>query len=96
MYEGCEPHWKCIYCGEYMPFHCYSKEQFEQQCCKVKGDTKMGVWKEKNDVQLNLTATECRELIALCELLKNSPESNSLDSAKSKLHVALKVSGYDD
>lgn len=33
MYKGCEPHWKCVNCGEAVPFHCYSKEEFEQRCC---------------------------------------------------------------
>ena len=34
MYKGCEPHWKCIYCGECVPFHCYNKQQFEERNCK--------------------------------------------------------------
>lgn len=33
MYPGCESHWKCIYCGICIPFHCYTKEQIEQQEC---------------------------------------------------------------
>ena len=33
MYKGCEPHWKCILCGDVVPFHCYTKEEFENQCC---------------------------------------------------------------
>lgn len=33
MYDGCEPHWKCIKCGEYIAFHCYSKAEIEKQCC---------------------------------------------------------------
>lgn len=36
MYEGCEPHWKCIHCGICIPFHCFNKEQLEQQECKCK------------------------------------------------------------
>lgn len=34
MYNGCEPHWKCTRCGMCVPFHCYTKEQFEGQDCK--------------------------------------------------------------
>ena len=34
MYKGCEPHWKCIRCGKCVPFHCYTKEQFENQDCR--------------------------------------------------------------
>ena len=34
MYKGCEPHWKCIYCNNYYPFHCYSKEEIESIECK--------------------------------------------------------------
>lgn len=34
MYNGCEPHWKCTRCGKCVPFHCYTKEQFESQDCK--------------------------------------------------------------
>lgn len=33
MYEGCEPHWKCIHCGKCVPFHCWSKIEFESQEC---------------------------------------------------------------
>ena len=33
MYKGCEPHWKCVNCGECVPFHCWTKEQFESQKC---------------------------------------------------------------
>lgn len=34
MYKGCEPHWKCIKCGECVPFHCYKKSDFEKLDCK--------------------------------------------------------------
>ena len=33
MYDGCEPHWKCKHCGICIPFHCFTKEQLEQQEC---------------------------------------------------------------
>ena len=33
MYKGCEPHWKCTLCGDTVPFHCYTKEEFENRCC---------------------------------------------------------------
>lgn len=33
MYKGCEPHWKCLNCGDCVPFHCYTKEEFEEKCC---------------------------------------------------------------
>ena len=36
MYNGCEPHWKCTRCGKCVPFHCYTKEQFENQECNSK------------------------------------------------------------
>lgn len=36
MYKGCEPHWKCVRCGICVPFHCYTKEQFENQECTYK------------------------------------------------------------
>ena len=36
MYKGCEPHWKCVRCGMCVPFHCYTKEQFENQECTYK------------------------------------------------------------
>ena len=36
MYKGCEPHWKCKFCGEAVPFHCYTKEEFENHCCGCK------------------------------------------------------------
>ena len=34
MYEGCEPHWGCTRCGEIVPFHCYTKAEFEEMECK--------------------------------------------------------------
>lgn len=33
MYKGCEPHWECVNCGEVVPFHCYTKAEFESRCC---------------------------------------------------------------
>ena len=33
MYKGCEPHWGCTLCGDAVPFHCYTKEEFENRCC---------------------------------------------------------------
>ena len=36
MYKGCEPHWHCLICGDYWPFHCYSKEELEKTECKGK------------------------------------------------------------
>ena len=33
MYKGCEPHWKCALCGDVVPFHCYTKQEFENRCC---------------------------------------------------------------
>lgn len=35
MYKGCEPHWKCIKCGNCTPFHCYTKEMIEEMECKT-------------------------------------------------------------
>ena len=35
MYRGCEPHWHCVLCGDYWPFHCYSKNDLEQMACKA-------------------------------------------------------------
>ena len=34
MYNGCEPHWKCTRCGKCVPFHCYTKKEFESQDCR--------------------------------------------------------------
>ncbi len=34
MYKGCENHWHCIYCNDYIPVHCYSKEELEKMECK--------------------------------------------------------------
>ena len=39
MYKGCEPHWKCTYCGVCIPFHCYTKELIENQTC-IKNNSK--------------------------------------------------------
>lgn len=35
MYKGCEPHWKCTICGECVPFHCYTRQEFAQMECKA-------------------------------------------------------------
>lgn len=40
MYDGCEPHWKCTRCGKCVPFHCYTKEQFENQECNITDNNK--------------------------------------------------------
>lgn len=41
MYKGCESHWKCEFCGECVPFHCYTKEQIEAQACPVRCATEI-------------------------------------------------------
>lgn len=33
MYKGCEPHWKCVQCGDCIPFHCFGKQDLEQMEC---------------------------------------------------------------
>lgn len=33
MYKGCEYHWGCVICSTCVPFHCYTKEQFEELEC---------------------------------------------------------------
>lgn len=48
MYKGCEPHWKCIYCGDCIPFHCFKKDEFEQMDCKCNVLTEKEV---SNDAQ---------------------------------------------
>ena len=35
MYNGCEPHWRCVYCGVCIPFHCYGKEDLEKMECDI-------------------------------------------------------------
>ena len=44
MYEGCEPHWGCTRCGEIVPFHCYTKAEFEEMECK---ESDIEHWKHK-------------------------------------------------
>lgn len=34
LYPGCEPHYRCVHCGECIPVHCYSKEELEDMFCK--------------------------------------------------------------
>ena len=36
MYEGCEPHWHCVRCGGYWPFHCYGWIELEEMECPGK------------------------------------------------------------
>lgn len=38
MYKGCEPHWHCIYCDNYWPFHCYRRKDLEQMECPARND----------------------------------------------------------
>ena len=38
MYEGCEPHWHCIHCNNYWPFHCYGRKDLEQMECQARND----------------------------------------------------------
>lgn len=35
MYKGCEPHWHCIQCDDYWPFHCFTDKQLEKMTCNV-------------------------------------------------------------
>ena len=43
MCKGCEPHWKCVICGECVPFHCYKKNEFEEKECRgIKMENKNG------------------------------------------------------
>lgn len=52
MYEGCEPHWKCVYCGDCVPFHCYKKEEFEKMCCGCHEIRCDGCDKQKEEIKL--------------------------------------------
>lgn len=36
MYKGCEPHWHCIHCDGYWPFHCYGRHDLEQMKCPAR------------------------------------------------------------
>ena len=36
MYKGCEPHWHCIHCDNYWPFHCYGRRDLEKMKCPVR------------------------------------------------------------
>lgn len=36
MYKGCEPHWHCIRCDNYWPFHCYGRKDLEQMECPAR------------------------------------------------------------
>lgn len=36
MYKGCEPHWHCIHCDNYWPFHCYGRRDLEQMKCPAR------------------------------------------------------------
>lgn len=36
MYKGCEPHWHCIHCDGYWPFHCYGRRDLEQMKCPAR------------------------------------------------------------
>lgn len=38
MYKGCEPHWHCIHCDNYWPFHCYGRKDLEQMECPARND----------------------------------------------------------
>lgn len=51
MYHGCEPHLKCVLCGVCVPFHCWTKEQFEQQNCSGESPWKQEAEKGRKDDQ---------------------------------------------
>lgn len=36
MYKGCEPHWHCVHCDNYWPFHCYGRKDLEQMKCPAR------------------------------------------------------------
>ena len=41
MYKGCEPHWHCIHCNDYWPFHCYGRKDLEQMKCPARKAVKL-------------------------------------------------------
>lgn len=40
MYDGCEPHWHCVQCNGFWPFHCYPKACLEQMKCPAFNEVK--------------------------------------------------------
>ena len=46
MYKGCEPHWHCVYCDNYWPFHCYGRKDLEQMKCPAREAVKLDSQKE--------------------------------------------------
>lgn len=71
MYKGCEPHWHCIHCDNYWPFHCYGKKDLEQMECPSRNDRLVNKSKQNKKVDMVevVRCKDCRwydERISMC------------------------------
>ena len=91
MYKGCEPHWRCIHCGDTVPFHCYTKEEFENQCCGVKSYTMTDEHKRELREHMSMKAFTFMldNVTKLCVLQKL--KENGLDTKKGTISALIRV-----
>lgn len=91
MYKGCEPHWQCTYCGKAVPFHCYTKEEFENQCCDVKSCTMTNEHKRELREHMSMKAftfmlDDVTKMLVLQKL-----RENNLDTKKGTISALIRV-----
>lgn len=80
MYKGCEPHWKCTICGDCVPFHCYTREEFEQQECKGQNNKSLQKAKLNNCEHIigMLNNYDDSDVVTLKELIQYINNANEL------------------
>ena len=71
LYKGCEPHWKCLRCGESTPFHSCTKEQFADQVCVTTKNIEFVLDNDNTPVRAEVSDdTSLAKLLKQCNKLK--------------------------
>ena len=91
MHKGCEPHWQCVHCGKAVPFHCYTKEEFESQSCSAKSVTMTEEHKRELREQMSMKAftfmlDDVTKLLVIQKL-----KENGLDTKKGSISALIRV-----
>lgn len=87
MYEGCEPHWQCVHCKKAVPFHCYTKEEFESQCCSTMTEEHKRELREQMSMKaFTFMLDDVTKLLVIQKL-----KENGLDTKKGSISALIRV-----
>lgn len=87
MYKGCEPHWQCVHCKKAVPFHCYTKEEFESQCCnKMTDEHKRELREQMSMKAFTFMLDDVTKLLVIQKL-----KENGLDTKKGSISALIRV-----